>query len=70
MLSCFDFSNEIINDYLWIYLQSQTENLKSMAYGSAQPNINARMIYDLEIPIPPIEVQRLLIKEFFAKKRM
>lgn len=64
----YNFSNEIVNDYLWIYLQSQTEVLKSMAYGSAQPNINARMIYDLEIPIPSIKEQNNLIKEFFNRK--
>ncbi|MBN8641127.1 MAG: restriction endonuclease subunit S [Flavobacteriales bacterium] len=59
----FNFNEEVLADYVWIYLQSQTETLKSKAYGSAQPNINARMIYDTEIPIPPKSIQINLIEK-------
>ena len=58
----FDINNTTINtDYLWLYLQSQTEKLKSMAYGGAQPNINAGIVANYLIPLPPMEVQNEIV---------
>ncbi len=54
----FDIKTDIVlTDYLWLYIQSQTDNLKKMAYGSAQPNLNAGIIADYPVPLPPIEIQ-------------
>jgi type I restriction enzyme S subunit len=58
----FDINNTlIITDYLWEYLQSQTENLKKLAYGSAQPNLNAGIISDYLIPLPNKEKQQKIV---------
>lgn len=58
----FDIDNTAINtDYLWLYLQSQTEKLKSMAYGGAQPNINAGIVANYLIPLPPMDVQNEIV---------
>lgn len=51
----------ILTDYLWLYLQSQTDNFKKMAYGGAQPNINAGIISNYLIPIPPINLQNTIV---------
>lgn len=51
-------NSKVLTDYLWEYLQLQTENLKKLAYGSAQPNLNAGIISNYKIPIPPIEKQK------------
>ena len=63
-----NFSDDVVDDYVWIFLQSQTDILKSKAYGSAQPNINARMIYDTKIPMPSKLIQEQIILEFKLRK--
>ena len=55
-------NNQIQTDYLWVYLQSQTDKLKSMAYGGAQPNINAGIVANYEIPIPPLAIQNEIVE--------
>ena len=61
-------NNLIQTDYLWIYLQSQTNNLKKMAYGGAQPNINANIISNYLIPIPPISLQNSIVTHINRQK--
>jgi len=61
-------SNKILTDYLWYYLQMQTNELKSLAYGSAQPNLNAQIIYNFPIPIPDISVQLEIINKISKNK--
>ena len=61
-------NNLIQTDYLWIYLQSQTNNLKKMAYGGAQPNINASIISNYLIPIPPINLQNSIVAHINIQK--
>ena len=58
----FDIDNLLIDtNYLWEYLQSQTENLKKLAYGSAQPNLNAKTIFNFEIKVPPVSIQEEIV---------
>lgn len=58
----FDINNSIINtDFLWEFIQTQTKNLKSLAYGSAQPNLNAGIIANYLIPIPPLSKQNEIV---------
>lgn len=64
----YDFDDCVIEDYVWLYLQSQKERLKQQAYGGAQPNINASIIANYNIPIPPIEVQKELVSVVCKKK--
>ena len=61
-------NNLIQTDYLWIYLQSQTNNLKKMAYGGAQPNINANIISNYLIPIPPSSLQNSIVTHINRQK--
>ena len=55
-------NKQVLTDYLWIYLQSQTDNFKAMAYGGAQPNINAGIIANYPIPLPPLYVQNEIVE--------
>lgn len=64
----YDFDDCVIEDYVWFYLQSQKGRLKQQAYGGAQPNINASIIANYNIPIPPIEVQTELVSIVCKKK--
>ena len=55
-------SSIIDTDYLWFYLQTQTDKFKELAYGGAQPNINAGIVADYLIPIPSLIEQRSIVE--------
>ena len=55
-------SNLVLSEYLWEYIKYHSEKLKSMAYGSAQPNINAGIISDFILILPPITIQKKMVK--------
>lgn len=66
----FDIDNSmVLTDYLWEYLQIQTDNLKQLAYGSAQPNLNAGIISNYPIPIPSIEKQKAILDRIISIKK-
>ena len=66
----FDIDNSmVITDYLWEYLQIQTDNLKKLAYGSAQPNLNAGIISNYPVPIPSIEKQKEILDKIISIKK-
>jgi restriction endonuclease S subunit len=54
---------QLIPEYLWLYLQSQYWNIRSIHHGSGQPGINTTMIRSWEIPLPPIPIQKVIIKK-------
>lgn len=61
-------TNLVNTDYLWIFLQCHTEDLKKQAYGSAQPNINAQIIANFKIPLPPLSVQQEIVAHVTAER--
>lgn len=59
----YDIDSSIVDtDYLWFYLQTQTEKFKELAYGGAQPNINAGIVADHLIPVPSLIEQRNMVE--------
>lgn len=60
---------DVVNtDYLWIFLQCHTDDLKKQAYGSAQPNINAQIIANFRVPLPPLSVQKEIVFHVSAER--
>ncbi|WP_143108689.1 restriction endonuclease subunit S [Bathymodiolus thermophilus thioautotrophic gill symbiont] len=53
----YNFSNKINVDYLWFYLQNEYDNLRALASGNNQPNLNSQKIKNYPIVVPPLEVQ-------------
>ena len=47
--------------YVYHYLCSRYEYIKSLGQGS-QNNINANIVKELQIPVPPLEVQREIVR--------
>lgn len=47
-------TSSILPEYLWLYMQSQFERIRTLAVGSAQPNLNAQMIKSYPLILPPI----------------
>jgi type I restriction enzyme S subunit len=45
-------------DYLFYYLLSRRDDLVSVSFGGAQPNISQSVIRDLTLPLPPLAEQR------------
>lgn len=57
-----EFSQDIEPDYLWYYLMSEYDNLRLQASGNNQPNLNAAMIASYPVPVPPLKVQKEIIR--------
>ncbi len=64
-----DIKSTISIDYLWYYLQSKTEYYKQLAYGGAQPNINAGIVANTLVPIPPMSLQNEIVEHINAQKK-
>lgn len=65
----FDIKNDLVlTDYLWEFLQNETENLKKLSYGSAQPNLNAGIIANYKVPLPPLSKQKEIVSELHKMK--
>jgi restriction endonuclease S subunit len=58
----YDIKNSmVLTDYLWYYLQFRYDDIRSMASGNNQPNLNAEKIKNYDIVVPPISKQMQLI---------
>ena len=49
--------------YLYYFLISQTESLRNINQGAAQPNLNTMIIRRIVTPIPPLKEQAEIIRE-------
>jgi type I restriction enzyme, S subunit len=59
----YDFAPSIEPDFLWFYLMAEYENLRGLASGNNQPNLNAELIANYEIPLPPLPVQQEIVQK-------
>ena len=57
-----NISKDIETNFLWYFLMSQYEAMRALASGNNQPNLNADMIANLKIPVPPLPVQREIME--------
>ena len=61
---CSILPNERFNSkFLYYVLSSKTNDLIEMSVGGAQPNISQGIIKNIEIPLPPLDVQEEIVKE-------
>lgn len=58
----------ICTDYLWYYLQSRYHDMRSLASGNNQPNLNAGKINNYNIVVPPKEVQEEIVTYIMNQK--
>ena len=62
-----NINNHIIStDYLWYYLQGRYHDLRSMASGNNQPNLNAGKINNYEVVVPPFAIQNEIVDHITA----
>jgi len=61
--------NTLLNtDYLWFYLMNEYHRLRELASGNNQPNLNAEMVKNYKVIIPPFNVQEKIVKEITTRK--
>jgi type I restriction enzyme M protein len=56
-------NKNLLPDFLYLLLKYNKQILIRLAGGGAQPNISQKIIRELQIPLPPIEVQREIVTE-------
>lgn len=61
-----NFDPRIETDFLWYFLMSQYDNMRALASGNNQPNLNADMISNLRIPVPPLAEQQQIMERVAA----
>lgn len=65
---CGMICGEKLNPYFLLYfLQRKVDEIRKMAEGAAQLNINQNKIKNIQIPIPPLETQKKIV-EILDKK--
>ena len=61
---CSILPNDIFNPrFLYYILSSKTERMVELSIGGAQPNISQTIIKNIEVPLPPLDVQQKVVDE-------
>jgi len=62
---CFSISpNKLLDkDYLFLFLKKNQREIYKLQSGSGQPHVYSKDISKMLIPVPPIEIQNLIVKE-------
>ena len=65
-------SDEALSKYLFFTLLygGIYQILLNLAHGAAQPNLSSKQISELEIPLPPLEIQEQIINEIEGYQRI
>ncbi|NYT13494.1 MAG: hypothetical protein GKC01_03160, partial [Candidatus Methanofastidiosa archaeon] len=50
-------------DYIYYYLLSIRQSLKSKIRGTTQENLNAKIVSNIQIPLPPLEEQQRIVNK-------
>ncbi len=61
---------EILPEFLFHTLKSKTNEMVSLAFGGAQPNISQRIVRKLIIPLPPVESQQAIVADIEAERTL
>lgn len=59
----------VLTDYLWVFLLNEYDRLRALASGNNQPNLNAQMIKNYRVVIPPLSKQVTLVNDYFNYKQ-
>jgi type I restriction enzyme, S subunit len=49
--------------YIYYFLLTQTEHLRKINQGAAQPNLNTNIVKSIYVPIPPLSEQEKILKK-------
>jgi len=51
-------SDELLPDYLWVWLQLSYESVRSLGRGGQQENLNLDIVRGIKLPKPPVPLQQ------------
>lgn len=57
-------SDKIIGEFLFCFLQTQYEELRGLAHGGNQPNLNLSMVKNYQVVLPPVGLQSVFKERF------
>ena len=57
-------------EYLYLILKREAENIADLASGLTYPEISKEQISNYKIPLPPLEIQKLIVKEIAAVEKV
>jgi len=59
-----------IPEFLYYYLRSRTSYLKNLSTGGAQPNVSQNIIRSMQIPYPPLKVQKQIVNQIEEERKI
>lgn len=63
-------NKQFIPEFLFMVLQQKTDYLITLGSGGAQPNISQSIIRKLQIPLPPLEIQRKIVVAIESEQKL
>jgi type I restriction enzyme M protein len=57
-------------DFLYLFLKANKPLLIRLAGGGAQPNISQKIVREIEIPLPPIAIQKEIVTEIESYQKV
>ena len=60
-------NGQLTAEYLWAFLRHRSLDLARLGRGGTQANINAQIVRDIQLPLPPIQEQRGLTARFSSQ---
>lgn len=63
-------NERLVPEYLYYILKSLKNKMIVSCVGGAQPNISQKIIRGLEIPLPPIEIQKQIVAEIESYQKI
>ncbi|MHB8495496.1 MAG: restriction endonuclease subunit S [Casimicrobiaceae bacterium] len=56
-------ADSAVRPYLKLFLEHSYEDMRNVAAGGVQPNLNLRLVRSLRVPLPPIDERRRIVAE-------
>lgn len=63
-------TDKLYNKYLYYYLTSNKHKIKTLGQQGTQSNLNAKIVKEFEIPLPPLEMQAAISKKLDAQVKL
>jgi len=63
-------NNKFIPEFLYYILRDKKDYLIQLSWWWAQPNISQKIIRDLKIPLPPLEIQEQIVAKIEEEQKM
>jgi type I restriction enzyme M protein len=65
-------TTRVVNKYYWIFTQSEDyqKQKKTLVQGGGQPQFNANVIVRIQIPLPPLKIQKQIVAQIEEEQKL